>query len=192
MVSAGINVVLFIYVCVYGNNLSRLAFSPFLPHPAFESGYTDAATNPTCFFGLFNQASDGGEIPVDEALKDPTVGGDSGEGGTVTILPVETVETAETAPAAGCEHNGVMIPVGQAYTNQCNACQCVGADLAACNTKACNEAAADCEFKGGKYWDGEVFMDECNTCTCSAATETAGPSVACTLRACPPGLSPSQ
>ena len=164
------------------------SLSPF-PHPAFDSGYTDAATNPTCFFGLFNQASDGGEIPVDEALEDPTVGGDSGEGGTVTILPVETVETA---PAAGCEHNGVMIPVGQAYTNQCNACQCVGADLAACNTKACNEADADCEFKGGKYWDGEVFMDECNTCTCSAATETAGPSVACTLRACPPGLSPSQ
>ena len=191
MVSAGINVVLFIYVCGYGlPNLSRLVLPPYLPRPAFDSGYTDAATNPTCFFGLFNQASDGGEIPVDGAdgaLDDPTVGGDSGEGGTVTILPVET----ETAPA-GCEHNGVMIPVNQAYTNQCNACQCVGTDLAACQIAACDEAEADCEFKGGKYWGGEKFMDECNTCTCNAATETAGPSVACTLMACPQPLSPNQ
>jgi len=166
-------------------NLSRLVLSSFLSHPAFDSGYTDAATNPTCLFGLLNQASDG--VPVGGALEDPTVGGDNGEGGVVTILPV----VVETAPAV-CEHNGVMIPVGQAYTNQCNACQCVGANLAACQTAACVEAEAVCDFKGSNYWAGEQFMDECNTCTCNAATESAGPSAACTLMACPQPLSPNQ
>lgn len=184
--------VIYVRIAVYLTCLvsSRLVLSSFLSHPAFDSDYTDAATNPTCLFGLLNQASDGGDIPVGEALEDPTVGGDSGEGGVVTILPV----VVETAPAV-CEHNGVMIPVGEAYTNQCNACQCVGANLAACQTAACDKAWAVCDFKGGNYWAGEQFMDECNTCTCNAGSDNSGvdgPSVACTLVACPQPLSPSQ
>ena len=150
---------------------------------AFASGYTDAATVPTCFFGLFNQADDGGELP-DAALDDPTVGGDSDEGGPVTIQPV-------ISPVVeGCKHNGVNFEPGQAYTNRCNSCQCASVGLAACTLAACDDSMADCDFNGMKYWDGEMFMDDCNTCTCLKGPN--GPTVSCTLRACPPPVSPGK
>ena len=149
---------------------------------AFASGYTDAATVPTCFFGLFNQADDGGEIP-DAALDDPTVG-DSNEGGPVVIQPV-----IEPEPE-GCKHNGINFPPGQAYTNRCNSCQCASIGLAACTLMACDDSMADCMFNGMAYWDGEKFMDDCNTCTCMVGSN--GPTVSCTLRACPPPVSPGK
>jgi hypothetical protein len=158
-----------------------LLCTPFCIRTAFKSGFTDAATEPTCFFGMRNQA-DGEGPPIDG----PILEGNSNDGALAPPVVIQPVIN----PSA-CEHNGIGYAVNSAYTNQCNSCQCVGIGLAACSLNACNEAEADCDYNGMKYWDGEQFMNDCNTCICNKFGAN-GPTVSCTVRACPDPIMPGK
>lgn len=99
-------------------------------------------------------------------------------------------------PPATCTYGGKTYAEGASFpsTDGCNTCSCGFDGQVACTERAClpADAGADggaapvgCAYGGKTYKVGESFpsTDGCNSCACTAE------GVACTLKACDPGVS---